>query len=230
MGSSIGSAQARGILAKVKTFKFIGTLHVLSNALAAICECNLIFQADVVDVTEVEKMLKATLDTLSDMSETPGSHTQSFLNILGENENEFQGIALSPTDRDLEQLKSLATRFGENVHTEVQKRFPNEDMQVQKEFATVLDTKSLPPKREKSFSNHGKVELEHLLERYGGEETGVNACTARGQFTHFKNYLAQNREKGLPEMCKLLIDKATYPAFARACRDFSHSAFDQRAL
>ena len=214
VGTSVGAAQARGILKSVKPFKFIASLHVLADALDAICACNRVFQKDVLDIVVVDGMLKATLDTVLALADHPGQHTSHLLRSIGELDS-FQGIGLNPSEQDMDQLKSLTTRFAKNVREEVGKRFPDEDMQVMHDLATVLDPRKLPSRNDGGFHDHGKEELNRLLERYNEPVMGIDGDSANNSFLQFKFFLSQHRGKTLAEMCKVLIQAGTFPDFAQ---------------
>nr|KAG5687561.1 hypothetical protein BaRGS_022865 [Batillaria attramentaria] len=210
-----GAAQAKGILKVVKTAKFLGSLCMLADVLGCICTCNVVFQKDILDVHEIADMLASTQLSLDDMVTNPGHYLQDFLTQL-ERGGQFQGIPLQLTDANLQQIKSLQTRFTDNIKREIAKRFPKEDMQVQKDLAKVLDPQVLPARND-GLQAHGQDELRRLLNRYAepGSGTGIDAVRAMQRFQQYKFYLTQHRAKTLPAMCKELIKKPhLFPDFS----------------
>ncbi|PVD24738.1 hypothetical protein C0Q70_15223 [Pomacea canaliculata] len=201
-----GGAKAREILKAVKSYKFIGVICLLCDILSTLTRCSKVFQKDSIDIRQVEDMLAATSATLKDLAEHPGSVLQDFFTQVADS-GHFQGITVTGSE-DI--VRRIRTDFVREIHQEMDKRFPANDMAVLKDLATVLDPSHLPHTQEE-IREHGKEALERLLTRY--EE--IDGEAARDSFRLFKALLGKHREKGLQAMYQhmLLQCTETFPEF-----------------
>ncbi|PVD35505.1 hypothetical protein C0Q70_02468 [Pomacea canaliculata] len=120
--------------------------------------CSKVFQKDSIDIRQVEDMLAATSATLKDLAEHPGSVLQDFFTQVADS-GHFQGITVTGSE-DI--VRRIGTDFVREIHQEMDKQFPANDMAVLKDLATVLDPSHLPHTQEE-IREHGKEALERLL-------------------------------------------------------------------
>ena len=201
------SALALCLLREVKTYKFISLLCILRDVLEPIAICSKVFQKDDIDIENSSRMLKATLDSIIDLSHNPGQYTVDLNQKLNQDAS-YQGISFTASDA----LKSAATancrRFVVAIQREAEKRFPPEDMSTLKSLNLVLNPKHLPQRRDEII-NHGEGDLEALLEAF----PQLDAERARRGYRLFKYYLSVSRHLSLQETCTEIIQQDQSPDF-----------------
>ena len=77
-------AQAAGLLAFIKKYKFVAALYMLSDILLPLANLSRSFQRKEVDFTIVKPLAQGTKATIDALLMTPGQHFQSLLTVLSE--------------------------------------------------------------------------------------------------------------------------------------------------
>ena len=124
-----------------------------------------------------------------------------------ETSGEFQGMKLTGQRAS---VMSVGETFVNKIKIEMKKRFPEKDMQVMKDIASILDPKHLPIAQEE-IKSHGMAELDRLLSHF----TNLNAETTKSSFRQFKSLISSHRKDKLPAMCRYLITQCNdiFPEF-----------------
>ena len=212
---SDGGNKAKGILKKVKCFKFIACICLLKDILEWICKLSRFFQKDVIDIHQVNCMITATKDTISafdNLRETPS--VQDLIDTIDES-GIYQGIDLSCSLRDRLTLGNMRKDFIKNILKEFDERFPPTDMKILKDLNNILNPALLPESQD-GMVNHGLESLDNILNFYGNI---FDRQHVKNSFLQFKFLLNVNRNLSLQEMCLQLINEnndhcQTFPDFS----------------
>ncbi|XP_006813844.1 uncharacterized protein C17orf113-like [Saccoglossus kowalevskii] len=91
--NSEGGNKAKGILKKIKTFKFIAALCLLKDILKNLDQVSKTFQKNVLDIHQLKTVIKATRNLINSYRDNDPPTLSTCIQMIDENE-EFQGIPL----------------------------------------------------------------------------------------------------------------------------------------
>lgn len=108
--SERGDPTALGLATLVKSYTFVATLLLMSDALAQLDKLSLIFQERDIDLSRVQPLVSACIKVIQGMRKSPGPALQGLTAVLQ-----------SPTDNDI----CIKTKDGEEqtFHCEVQEKY-----------------------------------------------------------------------------------------------------------
>ena len=212
------AAKAMGMVTKIKSFVFNATTCFLCDVLGLITKCSKVFQKDIINIDQMQTMLKATVAAIKDISnkaikENPGGHLEELMSPMEMNDCEHRGTRVEDfTEAKKNCFNGIKDKMIiDNIVVQVEERFPENNMKVLKDLNTVLNPAKLP-NTAIGIHNHGSERLEILFERYApkDDEGLFNAAEARNSFLQFKYFLNGNREKTLTEVCEMLAKPGAY--------------------
>lgn len=203
-------ATAAALLKEVKTYKFISTLCLLRDVLDALTKTSLLFQKDQIDIQESTNALNSQLDYIQSLPTVEGPHLARLHRSLDE-EHGYQGINFMAGNAQRATAKNICQKFVDNIKTETNKRFPEEDMSKLKALDKVLNPQHLPVPVQDIIA-YGEQHLEDLLQAF----PQVDAERAKGDYRQFKFFLNNNRDCNLQAISIKLVKSyhEQFPDFA----------------
>ena len=212
--SSEGAQKAKGMLQKMKTFKFIYTLSLLKDVLQLLDSVSKTFQKDTIDIHQLKTMISSTRNTIeSYCDEDPSTLEDSIEQI--EETSSFSGIKMTCNLRERVNLTAMKGQYLQQITRELDERFPEAELGILNDLDSVLNPKLLP-RDQGAIGRHGLDSLERCINKYGvGPDSVVNVQNIRNNFLQFKHVVNVNRDLNLQEFCTLLIRdyKDTFPDF-----------------
>lgn len=150
-----GAAKARGMVRRIKTFVFIATTAFLLDVLGLICKLSKVFQKDIIDIDQMQNMLEATVNAIKDLGTSPGLYESQLMSDMIENDCEHKGTKIADfNQQQRNRFSGIKQKMITNIVTEVNERFPENDMQVLADLNTVLNPRKLPESAD-GIRNHG---------------------------------------------------------------------------
>ena len=178
------NAEASGLAAFVKTYKFVSALYMFCDVLPPLAGLSCAFQKHDIDFTVVKPLVAGTKAAIDALLLVPGDCFSSLPTVLPELE-EF-GVQ-QPTDHQVQQFKQhVYDKYLETPSQHITNRFP--DMSLLEGFS-IFDASNIP--LDLSLQpNHGSEHLATLLDHYGTH--GVDSQATKLEFRTFNSVIASN--------------------------------------
>ena len=217
---------ADGCLRKMKTYKFIATLHLLCDTLPHLSRLSKLFQRQEINLAHVEPMVTATLNAVRNLQQERGPHLKKVDELLRTVLREHN---ISATDHQRAEFdRSIRQKFLKTLEDHIVSRFPNNSIIT---ALSVFDPQNMP----EEFVLYGEDEIELLGDHFGGAD---DLLTEWIQFRELMKssyqsctlaQLAENLYKGkppvaesFPKVAKLISIAVMIPVSTADCeRGFS---------
>ena len=179
------NAEASGLAAFVKTYKFVSALYMFCDVLPPLAGLSRAFQKHDIDFTVVKPLVAGTKAAIDALLLVPGDCYSSLPTVLPELE-EF-GVQ-QPTDHQVQQFKQhVYDKYLETLSQYITNRFP--DMSLLEEFSS-FDASNIP--LDLSLQpNHGSEHLATLLDHYGTHSVFDSQAT-KLEFRTFNSVIVSN--------------------------------------
>ena len=179
------NAEASGLAAFVKTYKFVSALYMFCDVLPPLAGLSRAFQKHDIDFTVVKPLVAGTKAAIDALLLVPGDCFSSLPTVLPELE-EF-GVQ-QPTDHQVQQFKQhVYDKYLETLSQHITNRFP--DMSLLEGFS-IFDASNIP--LDLSLQpNHGSEHLATLLDHYGTHGV-VDSQATKLEFRTFNIVIASN--------------------------------------
>ena len=178
-------AVAYGLLSKVQTAKFIGTIYILNAVLPILSSLSKTFQRGTINFSHIKPSIDYTLAKLSEImvSRAPIVDLKSDL-LLGRRLNKAQ-VRLTPAME--EQLSNLLTRYVTSLTQNIHRRFDHA-LPVVSSFS-IFDPLAVPNPGSPGFKDYGAKKVKVLAKHfYSGDSTKESQLFA--EWEKFKYDLA----------------------------------------
>ena len=178
-------AVAYGLLSKVQTAKFIGTIYILNAVLPILSSLSKTFQRGTINVSHIKPSIDYNLAKLSEImvSRAPIVDLKSDL-LLGGRLNKSE-VRLTPAME--EQLSNLLTRYVTSLTQNIHRRFDHA-LPVVSSFS-IFDPLAVPNPGSPGFKDYGAKEVKVLAKHfYSGDSTKESQLFA--EWEKFKYDLA----------------------------------------
>ena len=217
--SGEGSAKAKGLKVTIQSYKFLATLCLLKEVLHGVTRCSKVFQSDVIDIDKMDTMLTVTRQHIQSFKETDPNSLEELHTALAQcdqNNNPlmYKGIEVTKyNEQEKRAFTNLRNRFLNNLETEFNKRFQENDLRVLKDLNILLNPKKLPQTLQ-DMQAHGQESLERTVTFFGND---IGGGDLRESFNQYKFLEANNRDLTLQEFClKLLCEyQNEFPSFCQ---------------
>lgn len=193
-----GDAAATGLLKRMKSIKFLGSLYILRDILPVLSNLSKHFQKDSLNFSTIRPSINHAKDKLRSLldEETPMKSLQadidSFTDMCAE-------IKLS--DKELKELQSLFTKYVESLISNIDRRF-EDSSDILSAFA-IFDPLSIPLNTEVGFKEYGVTQVRVIADHFYQEMTDDNKLRATekliSEWQNLKYYINDNIKPNIPE-------------------------------
>lgn len=180
-------AQAAGLVAFVKKYKFVAALYMLSDVLPPLANLSRAFQRKEVDFTVVKPLVQGTKATIDALLMTPGEHFQSLSTVLPELRQFGVG---QPSDYEVQDFKkNVYEKYLIVLSRHITGRFP--DVTLFEGFG-IFDPVGLPSDIT-THATHGADMLRILTDHYG-QHGVISTEECQVELKTFNSVVASNAE------------------------------------
>ncbi|XP_072025535.1 uncharacterized protein [Amphiura filiformis] len=111
--TTAAQAKAKGILDRVKTYTFIGSLAILSDVLPKLTELSKGFQSNNLNFNKVSSLLVLCEEDLEDMCDKMGTAEKEALGKIdpADNKHKVKGIELQPSEHSIAEVEAAKIKF-----------------------------------------------------------------------------------------------------------------------
>ena len=200
-----GGNKARGILRKIKCFKFLSALCLLRDILDLLDRTTKCFQKDNLDIQQLKNLINATKETI--MSYRPRivqPPTVEDMILKTDEHSEYSGIEIHCSLNDRNIFNTMKILFIDNLVKEFTDRFPVNDLGILNDFNSLLNPKLLPLDQA-TMRTYGELCLDNIIDIYGNTDPVIDPVRARRNFLQFKHLMNGQRDLNLTEFCLFLI-------------------------
>ena len=179
-------ALAVGLLTKMKTVKFLGTIYILKEVVPCLTTLSKTFQAGALNVSHVGPAINHTQASLEAVKSS-----QSPLKKLQEDikpEGRLGGLELTITDNDKKILGNLLSAYVSGLAKNITSRF-NDCLSVLASFS-ILSPVALPKPTSPEFTEYGNKEIkilaDHFFQEKETEDKEVTKAQLEAEWAKFR--------------------------------------------
>ena len=187
-----------GLLSKVQTAKFIGTIYILNAVLPILSSLSKTFQRGTIKFSHIKPSIDYTLAKLSEImvSRAPIVDLKSDL-LLGGRLNKAE-VRLTPAME--EQLSNLLTRYVTSLTQNIHQRFDHA-LPVVSSFS-IFDPLAVPNRGSPGFKDYGAKEVKVLAKHfYSGDSTRESQLFAEYDLASWKSIIPDKVKKNHEVTC-----------------------------
>lgn len=217
-----GNATAKGLVAKVEDYKFIGLTCLLYDVLPNFTRLSKIFQRNDLDFATAATALqtiRATLTTMADVDQQAHSlpSLQQLMVAVGENQpSQYRDTTVKHCHQGKLSVAAATRTFLQNLIENIAQRFPEETEKILKALDKILNPKNYPQQLN-TIAAYAVEDIELLIAHYRLPD----AARCRQDFLAFKHFVVGHKDRcSFADFCKLLINEHhdEFPDFANfAC-------------
>lgn len=207
-------AAAKAWVKRMKTFEFVASLHLLSDALPLLASLSRKFQSATLNFAQLEPALNATITSIELLKEQPGAHyaaTDDFLQKL-RTDDAATDIIIPVTEAKRQAFdRNVRKRYLQALIDCLRQRFPA--MPIISALG-ILDTRNFPARNEVPAYGNDKLDL--LLTRLAAPDmedraVKIDADEARSEWLRLKAAILTHpnlmASKGVPQIVKILVEQ-----------------------
>lgn len=159
-----GDAAATGLLKRMKSIKFLGSLYILRDILPVLSNLSKHFQKDSLNFSTIRPSINHAKDKLRSLldEETPMKSLQADIDSFTD-----MCAKIKLSDKELKELQSLFTKYVESLISNINSRF-EDSSDILAAFG-IFDPLSIPLNTEVGFKEYGvtqvRVIADHFLSR-----------------------------------------------------------------
>ena len=186
------TGKAAGLWSFIATSIFLLVTALLIDVLTCIGILSLTFQKDNVNLSAIRHNVDSTIATLNTMRN--GSHTvnsvlQELNNNAADEPGKYQSIKVKHNENLVRQFNNVRSRFLDNLTENLNKRFPQDELNLLECFDKVFNPRRYP-ENQANLNEYGNDQLSTLCEHYA-ELLDVDRC--KGQFLQFKHLVVSHK-------------------------------------
>ena len=200
----------------MKTYRFVATIHFLSDLLPILTTLSLVFQQERVNLTIVQPQVNATIASLKLLISQPGPHIENLDSVLSDLGSQF-GVTFNERDEQSFQ-KDVKEKYIDALVENLEDRFS--DAGVVSIMATLLDPRQASLVQQSSlsqFNEYGISELRKLADHF---TVSAELETLQLEWMSLKQVLVQDTstlsEMSSNEVLQTLASHQTlYPTYTK---------------
>ncbi|KAK3703202.1 hypothetical protein QZH41_004969 [Actinostola sp. cb2023] len=177
---------ALGLLKKMKTVKFVGTIYILKEVLPCLSALSKSFQAGALNFSHVGPAIKHTQTSLEtiESSQSPVKRLQEDI----KDDGRLGSLELILTDGNKRVLENLLSTYVTGLKSNIDRRF-DDCLTVLTSFS-ILSPTALPKPTSPEFKEYGKEEIktlaDHFFQEKEKEEQELLAAQLEAEWSKFK--------------------------------------------
>ena len=214
-----GSPDAKGLLTKLRSVKFVFSLALLLDVLEPITKLSKVFQGDLIDISIVRPAVDSTIAVLEDLQANAGLHLRQVQDAT--QNGTYLGIKILDTELLRTSFQKDQREYVGKLISNLQKRFSLDSLSILEHLDNLLNPTHLDVTTS-GLPGSGEESLEAVVEFYGktnvigGREIPalINPARTKGDFLQFKYFLKSLSSKPLPHVLTTLCYQTLFPDFA----------------
>lgn len=154
---------AYGLLKRMKTVRFLGTLYILKSILPVLSKLSKIFQTGNIDFSQIEPSLQYTTDKIEEIVQSK-EPLEEMKKDINDGKLTMLTHQFNPSDTDYQNLETLMRKYATALQENINSRF-EDALSVLKAF-DIFNPTSLPERTDLEFKDYGVKALETLIEKF----------------------------------------------------------------
>ena len=213
------SPDAKGLLTKLRSIKFVLALAFLLDVLEPITKLSKLFQGDLIDISIVRPAVESTIAVLEDMQSNAGLHLRQVHDAT--QNGIYTGIKLQDTELLRTSFQKDKREYLGKLISNLQKRFGLDSLSILEHLDKLLNPAHLNVTTS-GILESGKESLEEVVDFYGKTNMNggieipslINPARTKEDFLQFKYFLKSFSSKPLSHVLTILCNQTLFPDFA----------------
>ena len=199
VGGSSG-ATATGLLKKISTPDFIGTLYLLKDMLPLLSALSKTFQANSLNFSRIVPAINKCKTKIKELEES-GTIWEKLESDLG---SRLKSLNIFFTKFQQDRIKSLVVKYSTAICRNIDNRFPEDSCKILTALS-IFDVESLPAQSTPEFAVYGTSEISLLASQFFPGSTDVIQ-----QWRDFRFEMIEMKTKLSTLKCQLLDNKLKF--------------------
>ena len=207
-----GNPVPDGLLRQIKTYKFVAIMHMMKDVLPIVDRLSKSFQIENISLATIKPKVTGAKLRLVALRDTPGEMEECFDREFTQARTYKDHTLSYCGQNNTEAYKAVRAGFIQELITNLENRFPENDLDVLSSFSGVFEAQKYP-QADRELRDYGTQALGLLIDRF---DTLVVREELRTIFLQFKYTIRAHGPMSFSDTCAVVITdyNANFPAFA----------------